>query len=130
MSNKKVAVPTLNGMLSAHFGGSEYFTIYDVVDNKIVDTAILPVPEHTTGSYPNFLASQKITEIIVGGIGGKAITIFNNFGINVFLGANLKETKQLVEELLEGKLQLTGNSCNHEGDGPESHGDHNHHHHH
>ena len=129
MNKKKVAVPTLNGMLSAHFGGSEYFTVYDVEDNKIVDTAILPVPEHTTGSYPNFLAAQEITEIIVGGIGGKAIAIFNNFGINVYLGANVKGTKDLVEELLAGELQLTGNACNHEGDGPESHGAGHHHHH-
>ncbi len=128
MNNNRIAVPTLKGLLSSHFGGSEYFTIYNVVDNKIVDMEILPVPEHLTGSYPNFLAAQKITDIIVGGVGGKAITIFNNFGINVYLGANVKETKALVEDLIEGKLELTGNVCSHEGDGPESHGSGHHHH--
>ncbi len=128
MSKRKIAVPTLNGMLSAHFGGSEYFTVFTTVNGAITNTDILPVPEHTTGSYPNFLASQNITDVIVGGIGGKAITIFNNNSINVYAGANVKETKMLTEELLAGKLQLTGNSCNHEGDGPESHGAGHHHH--
>lgn len=128
MRNFRIAVPTLKGLLSAHFGGSEYFTIYNVEDNKIIDTEILPVPEHLTGSYPNFLAAQKITDIIVGGVGGKAVTIFNSKSINVYLGANVKETRDLVEDFLAGKLQLTGNSCNHEGDGPESHGSGHHHH--
>ena len=61
-----------------HFGGSEYFSIFNIEDNKIVSEEIIPTPEHITGSFPNFLAEQKITDIVVGGIGGKAIEIFNN----------------------------------------------------
>ena len=125
---KRVAVPTANGLLSPHFGGSEYFSVFNIEDNKIISEEILPTPEHLTGSYPNFLAEQKITDIIVGGIGGKAIEIFNKFSINVYAGANVLLPKQVTEELLAGTLALTGNSCNHEGDGPESHGEGHHHH--
>ncbi len=125
---KRVAVPTANGLLSPHFGGSEYFSIFNIENNKIVSEEILPTPEHLTGSYPNFLAEQNITDIIVGGIGGKAIEIFNKFNINVYAGANVLLPKQVTEQLLEGTLALTGNSCNHEGDGPESHGEGHHHH--
>ena len=126
---KRVAVPTANGVLSSHFGGSEYFSVFNIEDNKIISEEILPTPEHLTGSYPTFLAEQKITDIIVGGIGGKAIEIFNKFNINVYAGADVKLPKQVTEELLAGTLALTGNSCNHEGDGPESHGAGHHHHH-
>jgi len=126
---KRVAVPTANGLLSPHFGGSEYFSVFNIEDNKIISEEILPTPEHLTGSYPNFLAEQKITDIIVGGIGGKAIEIFNHHSINVYAGANVKLPKEITEELLAGTLALTGNSCNHEGDGPESHGEGHHHHH-
>jgi len=125
---KKVAVPTANGLLSPHFGGSEYFSVFNIEDNKIISEEILPTPEHLTGSYPNFLAEQNITDIIVGGIGGKAIEIFNQHSINVYAGANVKLPKEVTEELLAGTLALTGNSCNHEGDGPESHGAGHHHH--
>jgi len=125
---KKIAVPTLNGTLSAHFGGSEYFTVVNVDNNSIVSEEILPTPEHTTGSYPNFLAEQKITDIIVGGIGGKAIDIFNNNNITVYAGAEAKLPKDLAQDLIDGKLVVTGNACSHEGDGPESHGAGHHHH--
>ena len=81
---KKIAVPTANGLLSPHFGGSEYFSIFNIENNKIISEEILPTPEHVTGSYPLFLAEQKITDIVVGGVGGKAIEIFNKNSINVF----------------------------------------------
>jgi predicted Fe-Mo cluster-binding NifX family protein len=125
---KRIAVPTLNGKLSAHFGGSEYFTVFNVENNTILSEEILPTPEHTTGSYPNFLAEQKVTDIIVGGVGGKAITIFNNNNITVYAGANIKLPRELAEDLIADKLVITGNACSHEGDGPESHGAGHHHH--
>jgi predicted Fe-Mo cluster-binding NifX family protein len=126
---KKVGVPTANGLLSPHFGGSEYFSVFNIENNKIISEEILPTPEHTTGSFPNFLAQQNITDIVVGGIGGKAIEIFNSFNINVYVGADVKLPKIIAEEFISGSLVLTGNSCNHEGDGPESHGGEHHHHH-
>jgi predicted Fe-Mo cluster-binding NifX family protein len=125
---KKVGVPTANGLLSPHFGGSEYFSVFNIENNKIISEEILPTPEHTTGSFPNFLAQQNITDIVVGGIGGKAIEIFNSFNINVYVGADVKLPKIIAEEFISGSLVLTGNSCNHEGDGPESHGGEHHHH--
>jgi len=125
---RKIAIPTANGLLSPHFGGSEFFTVFNIDGNKIVGEEILPTPEHTTGSYPHFLGQQNITDIIVGGIGGKAVDIFNQYGINVYAGADVLEPQKVVELFLAGKLQLTGNTCHHEGDGPESHS-HSHHHH-
>ncbi len=126
---KKIAIPTANGLLSPHFGGSEFFTIFYIDDNEIKSEEILPTPEHTTGSYPNFLGQQEVTDIIVGGIGGKAIEIFNSYGINVYTGSEIMEPKKVVEAFIKGELTLTGNSCNHEGEGPESH-NHSHGHHH
>lgn len=125
---ERIAIPTANGMLSPHFGGSEYFTIIDVENGKIISENRLEVPVHTTGSFPNFLADNNVNTIIVGGVGGKAIEIFNARNIEVYMGANVKLPAELVIDLLSGKLALTGNSCNHEGDGPESHGAGHHHH--
>jgi len=126
---KKIAIPTANGKLSPHFGGSEFFTVFTVENNEIISEELLPTPEHTTGSYPHFLGQQQITDIIVGGIGGKAVEIFNQYGIDVYAGADVLEPRKVVDLFLQGKLTLTGNSCHHEGEGPESH-EHGHHHHH
>ena len=126
---ERVAIPTAKGKLSPHFGGSEYFTIFEIMDKQVFGESILPVPEHITGSYPHFLADQKVDTVIVGGVGGKAIQIFNSRNINVFVGANVKQPNELLEDYMLGKLVLTGNQCNHEGDGPESHGAAGHHHH-
>ena len=125
---ERIAIPTAKGMLSPHFGGSEYFTIIDVEKGKIIKENKLQVPVHTTGSFPNFLADNNVNTIIVGGVGGKAIEIFNARNIEVYMGASVKLPAELVIDLLSGKLVLRGNSCNHEGDGPESHGAGHHHH--
>jgi len=125
---ERIAIPTARGLLSPHFGGSEYFTLFDVEAGKIVNEKLLRVPVHTTGSFPNFLADQNVNTIIVGGIGGKAIQIFNERNIEVYTGASVKLPAELVLDLLSGKLMLTGNSCNHEGAGPESHNNGHHHH--
>ena len=121
-----VAIPTLNGVLSPHFGGAEFFTLFETSeDKKILKEYILPTPEHIEGSYPQFLAENKVTDIIVGGVGGKAIDIFNQFGINVYTGAPSILPKTLVEQLLNDTLIVTGNTCdggNHEhGHGPGHH---------
>ncbi|OYT15410.1 MAG: ATPase [Bacteroidetes bacterium 4572_77] len=128
---RKVAIPTVRGLLSSHFGGCEVFTIFNIEDNKVIGVEVLPTPEHLTGSYPNFLAAQKITDIIVGGVGRRAIEIFNQEGINVYTGAQVKLPKDIAEDFLADRLSLTGNSCDHEGNGggPESHGEHQHHQH-
>jgi len=34
--NKKIAIPTTNGVLSAHFGHCEKFALYDVENDKII----------------------------------------------------------------------------------------------
>jgi len=125
-----VAIPSLNGVLSSHFGGAEFFVLFEVSeDKKILNEFILPTPEHIEGSYPQFLAQNKVTDIIVGGVGGKAIDIFNQFGINVYTGAPSILPKTLVEQLLDNTLAVTDNTCDggHHDHG-HAHGEHHHHH--
>ncbi|MCK5824046.1 MAG: hypothetical protein KAG96_01410 [Ichthyobacteriaceae bacterium] len=111
---KKIAVPTANGKLSAHFGGSEFFTVFEIENNKVIKEEVLETPEHITGSYPNFLASNNVTDIIVGGVGRRAIDIFNSKNITVYSG-EVKLVAEVVEDLLAGKLATTGKSCKEDG---------------
>ena len=122
---KKVAIPVVNDKLSQHFGHSDFFRVYVVDDNnKIIDNEFLPPPEHQPGAIPNWVASQGVTDIIVGGIGPAAIEIFNSKNVNVFSGANIDSPDNIILDFINGDLVVNANTCDHEN------GEHHHHHNH
>ena len=111
--NKKIAIPTSNGMLDAHFGHCHQFTLITVIDNNITDETVLDAPPHEPGLLPAWLAERGATDVIAGGMGQRAIQIFNQHKINVFVGAPQQAPKQLVEAFLKSELELTSNYCDH-----------------
>lgn len=112
---KKIAIPMENGRLSTHFGHCEYFAIVDVKDNKIVEITKHTPPEHKPGVFPRWVATLGVTDVIAGGIGQRAIDLFNEQGINVFAGAPVKSEEEIVKEFIDGDLSLSANYCNHDG---------------
>lgn len=122
---KRIAIPLEGNVLAAHFGHCEAFAFVDVEDDKITNITILDAPEHQTGSFPHFVASNRATDIIAGGMGTKAVARFNELNINVFLGAPLETPEKLVNDFIAGKLELNPNQCDHNSHGHR----HNHHHH-
>ena len=70
-------------------------------------------PPHEPGLLPQWLAEKGATDIIAGGMGQKAIQIFNNNKVNVFVGAEKLESKSLIEKFLNDDLQLLSNYCDH-----------------
>lgn len=111
---KCIAVPMENGLLCAHFGHCETFAIVEVKDNKIIGIKEQTPPEHVPGLYPRWVAQFGVTDVIAGGMGQKAVDLFNEQKINVFAGAPEKAAKELVEDFLAGKLSLSANYCNHD----------------
>lgn len=111
--NKKIAVPTENGALCSHFGHCQTFNIVEVVNNKIIGVVELTPPEHQPGLYPQWVAQHGVTDVIAGGIGQQAITLFNQQKINVFVGAPIKDPKELVQDFIDNKLSLGANYCDH-----------------
>ena len=123
---KKIAIPAINNELSPHFGHCQYFAVYEIEDNKIINQFSSPAPPHETGSLPNWLVSLEVSDVIAGGMGPKAVEIFNNNGINVYLGAQPIKTDEVIQQFLDGTHQFSANLCDHEhGDGHE-HGYHHH----
>ena len=108
---KKIAIPMAQNKLSLHFGHCEQFAIIEIEDNKIVKESMVNPPEHVPGSYPNFLAQHGVKEIIVGGIGQKAVQIFNQNNIKVHTGAQAKAMNSLIEDFLNNRLQTGMNNC-------------------
>lgn len=113
--NKRIAIPLENGVLCEHFGHCQTFAIVLVEDNKIMEIQEHEPPEHVPGLYPKWVAEFGVTDVIAGGMGQKAIALFNQQNINAFVGAPVKTAKELVTDFLAGNLNLSANYCNHDG---------------
>lgn len=111
---KKIAIPVDQvGILDGHFGHCKFFAIFLVKDNEIVSEEKLVPPPHEPGLLPRWLAEKGATDIIAGGMGQKAIQLFNQQGVNAFVGAPQAPAKDLVRQYLDGKLSLSANYCTH-----------------
>ncbi|SMO34839.1 Predicted Fe-Mo cluster-binding protein, NifX family [Saccharicrinis carchari] len=111
---KKIAIPVDNeDVLDAHFGHCQYFYISTVNDGQVVSTEKLIPPPHEPGVLPKWLAEKDVSDIIAGGMGQKAIQLFNANKVNAFVGAPKLRAKELVEGFLNGTLSFTGNYCDH-----------------
>lgn len=113
---KRIAIPMADGILCAHFGHCEQFAIIETEDGKIVNETRLTPPPHEPGLLPPWLADKGVTDVIAGGMGQRAIMIFNQQMINVFAGAPQLPANELVTHFLENKLPLSANYCDHGSD--------------
>ena len=109
-----IALPMENGVLCAHFGHCQYFAIVEVENGEIADIKEVIPPEHVPGLYPRWVAEFGVTDVIGGGMGQKAIELFNEQNINAFVGAPIKPAKELVIDFIANKLNLSANYCNHD----------------
>jgi predicted Fe-Mo cluster-binding NifX family protein len=113
--NKKIAIPMENGKLCTHFGHCEYFAIASIEDGHVAGMEEQTPPAHEPGVYPRWIASLGVTDVIAGGMGQKAIELFNQQGINAFVGCPANGANEILEDFLAGKLVLSANYCNHDG---------------
>lgn len=110
---KKIAIPTSEGQLDAHFGHCKQFAMVDVDNTEIKEITYLDAPPHQPGLLPPWLAERGATDIIAGGMGQRAIQLFNAQGVNVFVGAPRLSAEELVKGFLQDTLQFTANYCDH-----------------
>ncbi|MCF8224354.1 MAG: NifB/NifX family molybdenum-iron cluster-binding protein [Bacteroidales bacterium] len=111
---KKIAVPVNeHGILDAHFGHCRFFALLEVNNGEVVSEMHVAPPPHEPGVLPKWLAEQGVTDVIAGGMGQRAIQIFNHHGVNVFVGAPLRSAPELAEGLLKKTLSFTANYCDH-----------------
>jgi predicted Fe-Mo cluster-binding NifX family protein len=110
---KKIAIPATGNTLSSHFGHCDKFAIYDTDNGTIKKEDFITPPNHQPGVYPKWLKEQGVTDVIAGGIGQRAIQLFNQQGINVCVGAPLKAAEELVKDYISGNLESKENYCDH-----------------
>ncbi|MDB4334865.1 ATPase [bacterium] len=112
--HKLIAVPVDNqGILDAHFGHCKMFKLIKVEEGKVLSEEGVVPPPHEPGLLPKWLAEKGVTDILAGGMGQQAIQLFTQNNINAFVGAPKWTAQDIVQAHIEGKLELTGNACDH-----------------
>ncbi len=110
----KIAIPVdKDDMLDAHFGHCAFFYLASVIDGKISEAEKVVPPPHEPGLLPKWLSEKNVTDIVAGGMGQKAIQLFNANNVNAFVGAPKKSAQELVEGFLDKTLSFTANNCDH-----------------
>ena len=111
----RIAIPLVGGKLTMHFGHCERFALLDVdeVSGKIVKRDDITPPPHAPGLLPPWLGERGVHCVIAGGMGQRAQQLFAEQGVKVVVGAPSETPERLVEDYLDGKLQLGSNACDH-----------------
>jgi len=114
-TSMKIAVPTANGVLCMHFGHCESFALIEVDDatRRITKREDVTAPPHQPGLLPPWLAERGVTVVIAGGMGQRAIDLFDRQGIRVIVGAPAQAPEELAQEYLAGRLKGGQNVCDH-----------------
>jgi predicted Fe-Mo cluster-binding NifX family protein len=97
----------LESVISPHFGRCPHFVLVDLEDHQVRAVQEVDNPyfgHHQPGQVPAFVNSLGADVMLTGGMGGRAIMFFQQFGIEGVTGA-YGTVRQSVERYLGGELK-------------------------
>jgi predicted Fe-Mo cluster-binding NifX family protein len=113
---RKIAAPVTSGnQIDDHFGHCEFYNVYSISDtNEIVGIKRINSPQGCgcKSNIASVLAAEGVTVMLAGGIGGGAINVLNNAGIEVVRGCS-GDTENVVLQYLSGLVADNGETCHH-----------------
>lgn len=130
----RISVPSMgnNGLderVGEHFGRVPTYTIVDTETDEV--EIISNTSEHMggTGYPPELMAKAGVGVMVCGGLGRRAIMIFEEMGIRVYVGAS-GTVRDAVSQFQSGALEeaTDENACRQHAFRSNDHGEHNHHH--
>ena len=105
-----VSADTKNGLdsvVSPHFGRCPHFILVDLDGQDVSGVREADNPfygQHQPGQVPGFISSLGANVMLTGGMGGRAIMFFQQYGIEGVTGA-YGTVRQSVERYLGGQLK-------------------------
>ena len=116
----KICIPTngkdgLEDSVGEHFGRVPTYTIVDLETNDV--KVVSNTSEHGGGSGypPEIMAKEGVDVMVCSGLGRRAISMFEQMGIDVYIGAS-GTVRDVVAAFKQGTLQKAS-----EGDACEQH---------
>ena len=113
----RIAIPISEGRLAQHFGHCEKFALIDVdpVAKTTQASTEVIAPEHQPGLLPPWLKERGVDVVIAGGMGARALSLFDAASIKVAGGAPAETAAVLVQRYLDGELTSGPDGCDHSG---------------
>ena len=99
----RIAATYMNGDIFQHFGHTESFKVYEIVDGKIAGSQIISSGGLGHGALAGLLSENSVDVLICGGIGGGAQMALRSLGIQIFGGVS-GNADEAVKALIEGNL--------------------------
>lgn len=111
----RLAIPIEGNRLCSHFGHCSTFAFVDVNQEtkSVVARQDLAPPPHEPGVIPKWVAEQGADLVLAGGMGARAVSLFESGGVKVFTGCPAQTPEELAQGFLDGTLQRGSNECGH-----------------
>jgi predicted Fe-Mo cluster-binding NifX family protein len=121
----KIAVPiTKENNIDGHFGHCESYGVFTISENNEISSMKKINSPQGCGcksDIASVLVADGVKVMLAGGIGGGAVNVLNNSGIEVIRGCS-GDAAEVVKLYLSGSVEDQGSSChNHEGHSHEGH---------
>ena len=97
----------IDSVVSPHFGRCPHFVLVDLDGDNVGEVREVDNPyygNHQPGQVPGFIESLGANVMLTGGMGGRAIMFFEQYGIEGVTGA-YGTVRQSVERYLGGQLK-------------------------
>ena len=113
----KICAPTMGDKgieeaICEHFGQAPSFTIVDTQTDTV--KVVLNTSEHYggVGTPPEILSKEGVEVMLCGGLGPKAVKMFEGFGVEVYIGAS-GTVREAIDAYKSGKLSeaTDANAC-------------------
>ena len=96
----------LDSTVAHHFGRCPFFALVDLEGTEVKSVQVVENPYfhgHQPGQVPGFIHAQKADVMLSGGMGGRAIQFFEQYGIQTATGAS-GTVRSALERYLGGDL--------------------------
>ncbi|MCE5299000.1 MAG: NifB/NifX family molybdenum-iron cluster-binding protein [Methanoregulaceae archaeon] len=113
---QRVAIAADGNGVSSHFGHCEKYTVYHIRNKEIFHQEYILNPGHEPGKLPRLLASCGITHVLAGGMGMKAVQLFEEQGIQVIMGVS-GPVDAVISDFIEDRIVPGESTCHHSGCG-------------
>lgn len=96
----------LESAVSQHFGRCPFYILVDLEDGELANVESVANPyfeSHEPGQVPQFIHRNGVEVMLTGGMGRRAISLFDQQGISVATGAS-GTVGEALSAYLDGKL--------------------------
>ena len=115
----RIAIPCENERICTHFGHAPQFGFFTTSQEtgQVEQTEYLTPPAHEPGVLPQWISQQGADVVLAGGMGGRAVALFEQAGVRVVLGVQGNDPCAAVEQYVQGTLASGDNACGHDSTG-------------